>query len=66
MIASFLVGAKISFQYIRKEENPKDGKHDEQLHQNNPPQLPAPGHAPETIVIKPDYLLYHQDDFIQV
>lgn len=59
MICSFLVGVKISFQYIRKEEYPKDGKHDKELYQDNPPQFSAPGHAPETIVIKPYYLLHH-------
>ena len=59
MIASFLVGVKISFQYVRKEENPKNGKHDKQLDQDDPPQLSAPGHVPETLIIKPEYLFQH-------
>ena len=59
MVASLSVTAEISFQNIGKEEEPKDGKHDKQFYKDDPPEFPSPGHIPEAIVIKPDYLLYH-------
>ena len=52
MVASLLVTAKISFQNIGKEEEPKDGKHDKKFYHDDRPQFPSPGHIPEAIIIK--------------
>jgi len=52
VVAPFLVAAEVGFQEIRKEEQPQHREDDEQLDQDDDPQLPAYGHAPETFKIK--------------
>lgn len=52
MITALCVGFKIRFQIIRKEKDPEDGKHDEELHHNDQPQGSTDGHTPEAVVIK--------------
>jgi len=53
MITSLLIGFKVCIQKIRKEEQFKDGKHNEQLDQDNDPKLSADrAHVPEAVVIE--------------
>jgi hypothetical protein len=59
MIASLLITAEIPLQKIREKEQPQNGKHDEKLDQDDPPQFPAPGHSPESIIIEPENFSYH-------
>ena len=63
MLASFFVRAKVPFQHIGKEKDLKDGKHNKQFEQDDPPQFPAPGHVPETIIIKPEDRFKHKVNY---
>jgi hypothetical protein len=60
MIASLLVSFKITLKQIREKEKTQYGKHDKEFYQDDPPQLPAPGHSPESIIIKAEYFFYHR------
>ena len=60
MVTAFLITVEFLLQNIRKKEEPENGKHDKQFYQDDPPQLSAPGHAPETFKIKPEYLSEHK------
>jgi hypothetical protein len=59
VIASLLIRAEIPLEEVREEKNPEDGKHNEKLHQNDSPKFPAPGHAPESVVVKSEYFYEH-------
>jgi hypothetical protein len=59
IIGALLITAEITFQQIREKEEPEDGKHDKKLEQDNSPEIPAPGHLPETIVIEFEDFLEH-------
>jgi predicted Zn-dependent protease with MMP-like domain len=67
MAASFFVAVEITPQIIWEKEQPENGKHDEQLQQDDYPHLPSPfRHKTKTIVIEPEnalenvFLIYHK------
>jgi hypothetical protein len=55
VIASLLIAVKFFLKDIGKKEKPENAEHDKKFDQDNPPEPPAPGHVPESIVIKSDY-----------
>lgn len=59
MLASFRIAVKILLQDIGEKEELQDGKHDEELDQDDPPEFPAPGHVPETVIIEVKDLFEH-------
>lgn len=59
MIGPLFIAAKIAFEKIREEKDPENGKHDEELHKDDPPQLLPPGHSPEAFIIEPENLSEH-------
>ena len=63
MIAALLIITELLLQDIRKKEESKYGKHDKQFDKNDPPLSPAPGHVPETIIIKPEDLFEHRVNY---
>ena len=54
VIAPFFIGAEPGLKKIRKKENLHNGKKDEELDQDDDPELPADGHIPEAVVVKPE------------
>jgi len=60
MPGPFTVRIKISFQEVGEKEDAQDHKHNEELDQDDPPELPAPGHAPESVTIEPEYPAGHK------
>ena len=56
MIAPFLVGIEVCVQEIGKEKQFEDGKHDEELHNNNYPEPPSNrAQVREAFVVKTKY-----------
>jgi len=59
MIGSFLIAAEIAFQQIGEKDEPENGKHDKKFNQDDPPELPPPGHPSEAIIIEIEYFSEH-------
>jgi hypothetical protein len=55
MRGPLLITVEVSFQQIGKKEKPQNGKHYEELQQDNSPEPSTPGHLSEAIVIKSEY-----------
>jgi hypothetical protein len=54
MPGPFKVGIKITFQEVGEKKDAQYHKHYEEFDQDYPPELPAPGHPSETIIIEPE------------
>jgi hypothetical protein len=52
MVGPLFIGLKIRFQIIWKKKQLENGKHDNQLDQNNLPQGPAHGHGLESVSVE--------------
>jgi hypothetical protein len=65
MSGPLLIAVKIAFQQIRKKEEPEDHKHDEQLNQDDPPEISAPGHPSEAVRIESEYFPKHSVQITQ-
>jgi len=63
VIAALLVTLKLLLKYIGEKEEPKNGKHDKKLEQNNAPELFAPCHISETVAIKSEDPFEHDLEF---
>lgn len=59
VIPTLLIAAEVTLQQVGEKEKPEYGKHNKQFDQDDSPQLSAPGHVPETIVIEPEQLSDH-------
>jgi hypothetical protein len=59
VVGPLFVALKVTLQQIGKEKQAENGKHDKELDQDDPPKLSAPGHVPESLVIKTEYPFDH-------
>jgi hypothetical protein len=59
IIAPLFIALEVPLQQIGKEKEPQHSKHDKEFDQDNSPKFPAPGHVPESLVIKTEYPFDH-------
>jgi hypothetical protein len=59
VVAPLLIALEVPLQQIGEEKQAQNCKHDKEFDQDNAPEFSAPGHVPESLVIKTEYPFDH-------